>query len=101
MASNKMATNCSDIEKAAELIRNENDHFTSLYKGVFEAFRTIDTAWDGADNASFNESVMSFEKDFLVMTAYFEDVEKHLRLSAKAYKAIESANKKSAGSLSM
>lgn len=99
MPANNMATQTSEIEIAASNIRIQNDTFTTAYQAVFKQFDIIDAAWDGDDNAEFNMHVMLFKKDFYEMTAFMEKVERHLILSAKAYKTVEAAGNKTAEKL--
>ena len=94
-----MTTSATDIERVAGEIKLLNEQYTDSYKLVFDSFRSIDSAWDGEDNQEFNERVMSFEKDFINMTAFFYRVENHLRLSAKAYLTTEAATSKAANKL--
>lgn len=100
MSANGMKSDASQIEAVAKLIRENCEKYTVTYKDVFASFRLIDKAWNGDDNNSFNEKVMSFEKDFISMIAYFENVEGHLKHSAEVYKTVERVNKKSAQKLS-
>ncbi|MCM1114551.1 MAG: hypothetical protein NC397_03555 [Clostridium sp.] len=95
-----MGASCSDIEKTAISIKKLNENYTQAYQSVFAAFKNIDSAWDGEDNDEFNKLVLSFEKDFVAMTALLSRVETHLNLTSKAYKTVESATVKAAGKLS-
>lgn len=90
---NQMAVDTSALERAAAQIRDLNETYTRAYEAVFEQFQFIDAAWDGDDNKVFNERVLSFKKDFIEMTLFFERVVSHLMLSAKAYKLTESGTK--------
>lgn len=99
MASNNMSAKCTNIEESAKQIALLNEKYTSAYKSIFDSFRKIDDAWNGEDNDSYNERVMSFEKDFVSLTDYIERVEKHLKMSSNSYKLLESVNLKSAKKL--
>lgn len=89
----QMAVNTAELERAAAQIRDLNETYTRAYEAVFEQFQFIDAAWDGDDNKVFNEHVLSFKKDFIEMTLFFERVVSHLMLSAQAYKLTESVTK--------
>ncbi|MBQ9228164.1 MAG: hypothetical protein IJ168_04955 [Eubacterium sp.] len=96
---NSMTTSSSEMERIAGEIDRLNDEYTGAYKAVFNSFKSIDAAWDGDDHQEFYERVITFEKDFLNMTSFFTRVSTHLKLSAKAYLATESATEKAANKL--
>lgn len=86
---NRMAVDTAALEGAATRIKDLNGVYTQAYEALFEQFQHIDLAWDGDDNKVFNERVLSFKKDFIEMTLFFERLTNHLMLSAKAYRMAE------------
>lgn len=86
-----MQANCSEIEASANTIRELADVYRTAYEEIFVQFRRVDQVWDGEDNEIYNEKVISFEKDFIEMTYFFERVIQHLKLTADMYKTVESS----------
>ncbi len=99
MPANQMTVNTSEINTAVGTIRTQAGNFKDAYIEVYNQFNKIDTAWDGDDNAVFNEHVTSFKHDFEVMDVFFEDLINFLNDAKARYEAAENDAKTRAGSL--
>lgn len=99
MPANQMKVQTSEIDTAKSTITTQAGNFKDAYTEVFNQFQKIDQAWDGDDNAAFNERVTSFKNDFLVMDDFFETLINFLADASERYKAAEADAKQRAGSL--
>lgn len=99
MPANNMQVKTGEIDSAKSSVTTQAGNFQEAYKCVFEQFAKIDNAWDGDDNAAFNDRVSSFRNDFVEMDAFFEKLIGFLADASERYKAAEADAKQRASTL--
>lgn len=99
MAANNLIVTPEELDTAANQINSFADKYSAAWQAVFSEFVKIDTAWDGEDNAVFNEKVASFRHDFEAMDNFFDSLSSFLTTAANTYRTKQNEVKQQASTL--